>query len=200
MFLITIIFDLIIFLFHFNLFLLFLIIIIFNYKICFIFYLYLTIFQIISGYTIMSGIHNNVLFFCSTFFFLFLFFTAFSFYFLFSMIEISQMPSTFNIWLYVRDILWKVWCFVEIWFLDVLTLLVSESGLWFSLLRLPQSQKPASESCSLEQNKFMSKNYKPTQAKSLRHLSLLIIAWRYRRTWTLIYKTNAAGIKCCYGR
>ena len=122
------------------------------------FYFNLTIFQIISGYTIMSGIHNNVLFFCSTFFFLFLFFTAFSFYFLFSMIEISQMPSTFNIWLYVRDILWKVWCFVEIWFLDVLTLLVSESGLWFSLLRLPQSQKPASESCSLEQNKFMSKN------------------------------------------
>ena len=36
--------------------------------------------------------------------------------------------------LYVCDILWKVWCFVEIWFLDVLTLLISESGLWFSLL------------------------------------------------------------------
>ena len=72
--------------------------------------------------------------------------------------------------LYVCDILWKVWCFVEIWFLDVLTLLISESGLWFRVSS-PHSQHTTAQSCSLEQNKFMSKNYKPTQAKSLSWIS-----------------------------
>ena len=56
----------------------------------------------------------------------------------------------------------------------------------------------AAQSYSLEQKKFMSKNYKPTQAKSLRHLSSFMTARMYPRTWTLIYKTNTAGIKCCY--
>ena len=64
----------------------------------------------------------------------------------------------------------------------------------------------------------MSKNHKPTQAKSLSLAEKCSVLWtsqdiawvlrslsslgRFRiniRTWTLIYKTNAAGIKCCYG-
>ena len=56
--------------------------------------------------------------------------------------------------IYVCDILWKVWCFVEIWFLDVLTLLISESGLWFRVPS-PHSQHTAAQSCSLESLHFI---------------------------------------------